>query len=135
MAAAQWNRRRLTEAQLAAIRYPAITLIYVSSAGEMFLTGIAESFWLPIVLMVLSVGGVLAGICLRVRSFLYLGASFLLLSMVSMVWHAADAINHTWPWWAFGIGLGLGVLTLFGLFERKRNEMLRLLVELKSWER
>ena len=135
LAAAQWNRQRLTEAQLAAIRYPAITLIYVSSAGEMFLTGISQSFWLPVMLMVLSVGGVLAGIMLRVRSFLYLGASFLLLSMVSMVWHAADAINHTWPWWAFGIGLGLGVLTLFGLFERKRNEMLRLLGELKSWER
>ncbi|MCX7423168.1 MAG: hypothetical protein NT013_27035 [Planctomycetia bacterium] len=135
LAAAQWNRQRLTDTQLAAIRYPAITLIYVSSAGEMFLTGISQSFWLPVVLMVLSVGGVLAGIMLRVRSFLYLGASFLLLSMVSMVWHAADAINHTWPWWAFGIGLGLGVLTLFGMFERKRNDMLRLLGELKSWER
>lgn len=135
LAAAQWNRRRLTETQLAAIRYPAITLLYVSSAGEMFLTGIAESFWLPIVLMLLSVLGVLAGIWLRVRAFLYLGTSFLLLSLVSMVWHAAKAINHTWPWWAFGIGLGLGVLTLFGLFERKRNEMLRLLGELRSWER
>ncbi len=135
LAAAQWNRRRLTEAQLAAIRYPAITLLYVSSAGEMFLTGIAESFWLPVVLMVLSVSGVLAGIWLRVRAFLYLGASFLLLSLVSMVWHAAEAIDHTWPWWAFGIGLGLGVLTLFGLFERKRNEMLRLLGELRTWER
>ncbi len=135
LAAAQWNRRRLSETQLAAIRYPAITLLYVSSAGEMFLTGIAESFWLPIVLMVISVSGVLAGIWLRVRAFLYLGTSFLLLSLVSMVWHAAEAIEHTWPWWAFGIGLGLGVLTLFGLFERKRNEMLRLLGELKSWER
>lgn len=135
LAAAQWNRRRLTDVQLAAIRYPAITLLYVSSAGEMFLTGIAESFWLPIVLLVLSVLGVLAGIWLRVRAFLYLGTSFLLLSLVSMVWHAAEAIDHTWPWWAFGIGLGLGVLTLFGLFERKRNEMLRLLGELKSWER
>ena len=30
---------------------------------------------------------------------------------------------------------GLGVLTLFGLFERKRNEMLRLLGELRTWER
>jgi hypothetical protein len=135
LAAAQWNRRRLTEAQLAAIRYPAITLLYVSSAGEMFLTGIAESFWLPIVLMVLSVLGVLAGIWLRVRAFLYLGTSFLLLSLVSMVWHAAEAIDHIWPWWAFGIGLGLGVLTLFGLFERRRNEMLRLLGELRTWER
>jgi hypothetical protein len=135
LAAAQWNRERLSDAQLAAIRYPAIMLLYVSSAGEMFLTGIAESFWLPIVLMVLSVLGVLAGIWLRVRAFLYLGVSFLLLSLVSMVWHAAEAIDHTWPWWAFGIGLGLGVLTLFGLFERKRNEMLRLLGELRTWER
>ena len=45
----------------------------------------------------------------------------------------AKVVDHAWPWWEFGIGLGL--LTLFGLFERKRNETLCLLGELKSWER
>lgn len=133
--AAQINRERLGEAQLTAIRYLCVTIIYVSSTGEMFLTGVAESLWMPMVLATLSVVGVMAGIMMRIRAFLYLGSSFLLLSMVSMVWHAAQNINHVWPWWAFGIVLGLVILTMFGLFEKKRNETLRLLDELKQWDR
>jgi hypothetical protein len=72
---------------------------------------------------------------MRVRAFLYLGSSFLLLSLVSMVWHAAQNIGHVWPWWAFGIALGLAILTLFGVFEKKRNEALQLLDGLRQWER
>ena len=134
LAAAQVNRKRLSEAQLTSIRYLAVTMIYVSSTGEMFITGVAESLWLPMVLALLSVAGVFAGILMRVRAFLYLGSSFLLLSMVSMVWHAAQNIGHVWPWWAFGIALGLAILTVFGLFEKNRNETLRLLDELRRWE-
>jgi hypothetical protein len=135
LGAAQINRDRLTEAQLTAIRYLAVTVIYVSSTGEMFLQGVGESLWLPMVLAALSVLGVFAGILMRVRAFLYLGASFLLLSLVSMVWHAARNIGHVWPWWAFGIALGLAILALFGVFEKKRNEVLRALQEMREWER
>ena len=102
LAAAQLNRDRLDEGTLASIRYFAITTIYVSSTGEMFQHGIGTTLWLPMVLAGLSVLGVLAGIMLRVRAFLYLGTSFLLLSLVSMVWHAARSIGHVWPWWVFG---------------------------------
>ncbi|HEV8001698.1 MAG TPA: hypothetical protein VGP63_17565, partial [Planctomycetaceae bacterium] len=99
LAAAQLNRDRLDEKVLASVRYFAITLIYVSSTGEMFQHGIGKTLWLPMVLAGLSVLGVLAGIALRVRAFLYLGTSFLLLSIVSMVWHASRSIGHVWPWW------------------------------------
>ncbi len=135
LGAAQINRDRLSEAQLTAIRYLAVTVIYVSSTGEMFLQGVGESLWLPMVLAALSVLGVFAGILMRVRAFLYLGASFLLLSLVSMVWHAARNIGHVWPWWAFGIALGLAILALFGVFEKKRNEVLGVLEEMREWER
>ena len=134
LGAAQLNRRRLTEPQMTAIRYLSVIVIYVSSTGEMFLQGIGENLWLPVVLASLSVCGVFAGILLQVRAFLYLGTSFLMLSLVSMVWHAARNIGHVWPWWAFGIVLGLAILTLFGLFERKRNEFVGALHSLQRWD-
>lgn len=134
LGAAQINRTRLKPEQLSAVRYFAVTLIYASSSGEMFLTGVGESLWLPLILMAFSVSGILAGILLRVRPFLYSGTGFLLLSVVSMVWHAAQNIGHVWPWWVFGIATGIGVLTLFGLFEKRRNDMLKVLGRLKSWE-
>jgi hypothetical protein len=135
LVAAQINRKHLQPAQLTAIRYLAVTVIYVTSTAEMFLTGVGESLWLPMVLAALSVAGVLAGILLRVRAFLYLGSSFLLLSIISMVWHAARNIGHVWPWWAFGIVLGLAILTLFGLFEKKRSEVEQVVSGLRQWER
>ena len=60
---------------------------------------------------------------MRIRAFLYLGAVFTLLAMVSMVWHAARAIEHVWPWWAFGIGMGIAILTLLALFEKNRPQV------------
>jgi hypothetical protein len=38
---------------------------------------------------VLSVAGVLAGLLMRVRAFLFLGTTFLLLSIVTMIWTAS----------------------------------------------
>ena len=134
LAAAQWHRKQLAEAQLTGIRYLCMIVIYVSSTGDMFITGVAESLWMPMILAGLSVAGVFAGIMLRIRAFVYLGSSFLLLSMVSMVWHAARNIGHVWPWWAFGIALGLAILTFFGVFEKKRKEVLHLVGEFRQWD-
>jgi hypothetical protein len=135
LAAAQLNRDRLDPKALASLRYFVITTIYVSSTGEMFQHGIGTTLWLPMVLAGLSVLGVLAGIVLRVRAFLYLGTAFLLLSIVSMVWHASRSIGHVWPWWVFLFALGVGLLTLFGIFEKKRPEVLALVGSLREWER
>ena len=82
----------------------------------------------------LSVAGVFLGLVLQVRAFLYLGTSFVFLSMVSMVWHAQRAIQHSWPWWAFGIGLGIGILAVFGVFEKKRPEVMAWIEKLRHWE-
>ena len=135
LAAAQLNRKNLDQAQLTGIRYLCVMIIYVSSTGEMFINGVAENLVLPMVLAGLSVMGVFAGILMRIRAFLYLGSPFLLLSMVSMVWHAQQRFDHVWPWWMFGIVLGLAILCVLGLFEKKRNEALRVLNELRQWER
>jgi hypothetical protein len=132
--AGQLNRRRLSDEQLTALRYASVLVIYVSSTSEMFLRGIGSSLWPPIVLASLSVAGVMLGIALRVRAFLYLGTSFVLLSVISMVWHAAKAIQHSWPWWAFGIGLGIAILAMFAIFEKKRPEIHRWTETIRQWE-
>ncbi|QDU03984.1 hypothetical protein V6x_37090 [Gimesia chilikensis] len=135
LVATHLNREKLSDSQLTSIRYFSTIAIYVSSTGDMFITGVAESIELPMILCGLSVVGIFAGMLLRVRAFLYVGTSFLVLSIVSMIWHASQSLGHVWPWWAFGIGLGICILALFGLFEKRRNEMLDLVGKLKTWDR
>jgi hypothetical protein len=134
LVASHLTRDQLKESQLTAIRYVAMLVIYLSSTGEMFISGIGESLWPVMLLMAFSVAGVLTGIGLRVRAFLYLGAGFLTLSLVSMVWHASRALHHVWPWWAFGFSLGVAILVLFALFEKRRDDFLHKIEQLQSWE-
>jgi hypothetical protein len=71
---------------------------------------------------------------LRVRAFLFLGVTFLLLVVCSQIWHAAVDRAQTWVWWVSGILLGAAILTLFALFEKRRNDLLRLVEELQRWQ-
>ena len=132
--AGQFKRKSLNTAQLATLRYICVAVIYVSSTSEIFISGLGDSLWPPIVLAVLSVAGVMAGILLQIRSFLYLGSLFLLMAMITMVAHAHKRFDHVWPWWAFGITLGLAILVMFGLFEKRKNEMKAVAGRLKEWE-
>ncbi|MBC8354714.1 MAG: hypothetical protein H8E66_22265 [Planctomycetes bacterium] len=134
LVAAHLNRRRLNESQLTAIRYACLLVIYVSSTADIFIEGVGNSLWEPMVLATLSVIGVFIGIGLQIRAFLYLGVTFVFLSVVSMVWHAYANIQHVGIWWGFGILLGLLILTIFGVFEKKRPELLRMVEEMRRWE-
>lgn len=132
--AAEINRKRLPDSAMTTLRYACMMVIYLSSTGEIFIRGIGQTLWPPMVLLALSLAGAMAGIVLRIRAFLYLGVTFVLLSMISMVWHAARSIDHVWPWWAFGIGLGLCILVFFGFFEKNREKITALVERLKEWE-
>ncbi|HZN35775.1 MAG TPA: hypothetical protein VFB80_18225, partial [Pirellulaceae bacterium] len=134
LAAAQVNRHRLSAEALTAIRYAATIVIYVSSTSEIMLRGLGTDLRPPMILLGLSVAGALAGIALRVRAFLYLGAAFTLLALTSMVWHASRSIEHVWPLWAFGICLGVGLLVMLVLFEKNKAEMHQLVARLRKWE-
>jgi hypothetical protein len=131
--AAHLNRKRLEPQVMTAIRYAATLVIYLSSTSEMFIVGIGQSLWPPMVLALLGLAGAFAGMMLQIRAFLYLGAGFVLLALVSMVAHAAQAIDHVWPWWAFGIGVGMAILVFFGVFEKKRAEVMQLVERLRQW--
>jgi hypothetical protein len=134
LAAESLNRERLTPAVGLGVRYLALLLIYLSSTADMFIAGLGHSVLLPVVLAVLSVLGVLTGIVLRVRAFLFLGITFLFLVTFAQIWHAAVDRAQTWVWWACGIVLGVLVLALFALFEKRRNDVLRVIEDLKQWK-
>ncbi len=134
LAAAYINRRQLSAAEFAAVRYAAALAIYVSSTADIFLNGVGEAPWLPGVLAGLSVLGILAGIALRVRGFLYLGTSFLLLALGTVIWYAAVDLQQTWLWYASGIALGVAILVVFAIFEKKRLEVLHLVDHLRKWQ-
>ena len=135
LAAEYLNRRRISEAQSTALRYFAMSLIYVSSTADMYIAGVGEDWRLPLVLMVLSVAGVLLGILLRIRSFLYLGVTFLLVDIASILKYAAVDLHHTWIWCATGVALGAAIIALFAVFEKRRNDVLAAVERLKQWSR
>ena len=134
LAAEYVHRDRLSPAQSQAIRYVGLLVIYLSSTADMFITGLGESVWLSVVLALLAIAGVLAGILLRVRAFLFQGIAFLFLVIFAQIWHAAVDREQTWVWWASGIVLGAGILTLFALFEKRKNDVLAMIEDIKRWK-
>ncbi|MDG1875389.1 MAG: hypothetical protein P8J27_15860 [Mariniblastus sp.] len=128
------SRKNLAPKQLLTIRYVCVTVIYMSSTIEVFISGVGQNLWPPLVLAILSVAGIMSGIMLQTRSFLYFGSLFLLMAMITMVAHAHQRLDHVWPWWAFGVGLGIAILVMFGLFEKRKKEMKEIAFRLKDWE-
>ena len=86
------------------------------------------------VLAGLAVAGMLAGIAFEIRAYLYLDSTFLFTAMITMVSHAQQRLDHVWPWWAFGIVLGVAILVMFGVFEKRRNHLRAITGRLKQWE-
>jgi hypothetical protein len=129
------NRERFTEEQMTGIRYITLMVIYVSSTSDILINGVAESPWLPLALAGLSLVGVLAGVMFRIRAFLFLGSTFMLIAVISMIWYASVNLGWTWLWYVAGIAMGVLIIFTFALFEKKRAEMLRVIEDLRAWER
>jgi hypothetical protein len=133
--AAYLNEENLSDDQMAGVRYLSLVTIYVSSTADIFINGVANSPWLPLVLGSFSLAGVFAGIIFRIRGLLLLGAVFLLLSIITMIWYASANLGWTWLWYVAGIVTGATIIFMFAVFEKKRSEVLRLVEGLKEWER
>jgi len=86
------------------------------------------------VLAALSIAGVLAGMIFRVRAFLLLGSTFLLLAIVTMIKFASVNFGWTWLWYVAGIVTGAIIIATFAVFEKKRAEVLRVVDGLKDWK-
>ena len=134
LAAEHFHRHRIAEPQRLAVRYIALSVIYLSSTADMYIAQLRD-LRLAMVLMLLSVAGVLLGIMLRVRSFLYLGVTFLVVDLLSILWYAAVLKGNTWIWYACGIALGAAIIAMFAVFEKRRNDVLATVERLKGWQR
>jgi hypothetical protein len=132
---AQLYSPRLDSRVVSAIRYASTLVIYISSTADMLIQQVGTTLSGPIILILLALTGMLAGVVLRVQAFLYLGATFVVLGVTSMVWHAQRAFDSVWPWWVFGISTGLCLL--MGLMAIEKNkELLRAYADhLATWER
>jgi hypothetical protein len=55
------------------------------------------------------------------------------LGVFAQAWHAAVGRAQTGDWWASGIALGAAVLTLFALFEKCGNDVLKVFDADRRW--
>ncbi|HEX2270513.1 MAG TPA: hypothetical protein VHH35_13295 [Pyrinomonadaceae bacterium] len=133
--AAYLNEKNLNDDQMAGIRYMSLVTIYASSTADIFINGVANSPWLPLILGSFSLAGVFAGIMFRIRGLLLLGSVFLLLSIITMIWYASVNFGWTWLWYVAGIVTGATIIFMFAVFEKKRSEVMRVVEGLKEWER
>jgi hypothetical protein len=129
------SRGRLREDQAGAVRYVSLGVIYLSSSADMFIAGLGNSVLLPLVLLGLSVLGILLGMALRVRSFLYLGVTFLLVVVAALLKYITIDLHQTWVIWLSMATLGAALLALFGLFEKRRNDILAAMKRFRTWEK
>jgi hypothetical protein len=133
--AAHINRADFSEDQTIGIRYLSLIVIYVSSTADIFINGVSNSPWLPLILAAFSLAGVFGGIMLRVRAFLLLGSVFLLLAITTMIYYASHNFGWTWLWYVAGIVTGAMIIFTFAMFEKKREEMLRVVDGFRDWQR
>jgi hypothetical protein len=134
LAACYLNEEKLSDDQMATMRYLSLVAIYASSTADIFINGVANSPWLPLILGGFSLAGVFSGIMLRIRGLLLMGSVFLLLSVTTMIWYASANFGWTWLWYVAGIATGATIIFMFAVFEKKRSEVLRLVEGLKEWE-
>jgi ABC-type Fe3+ transport system permease subunit len=50
-----------------------------------------------------------------------------------MIWHAAVDRSQTWVWYVSGIVLGVAILALFALFEKRRNDVPGIVDRIRGW--
>jgi hypothetical protein len=127
-------RDRLEPAVASGIRYASTLVIYISSTADMLLQQIGTNLSGPIILVLLALAGMAAGVVLRVRPFLYLGALFVFLGVTSMVWHAHLAIDAVWPWWVFGITTGICLLAGLMALEKNKPKLRQYANNLATWQ-
>lgn len=127
-------RDRLEPAVSSGIRYAATLVIYISSTADILLQQIGTNIFGPIVLILLALFGMAAGVVLRVRPFLYLGALFVFVGVTSMVWHAHKSIDAVWPWWVFGITTGICLLGGLMAIEKNKPKLREYANSLSTWQ-
>jgi len=134
LASIQIWRAQIPGRWLAPLRYTGVLLLYLSSTADLLLNGIARSPGLALVLALLSLLGMALGILFKVRAFLFSGVAFLVVSLVSLVASAMTQLGWHWIWALAGMLLGIGIIAVLALLERKKAAIEAWLKNLQRWE-
>ena len=132
--AEQIHHRELKSSVASTMRYIALTCIYLTSSAE-FLWELGESIWLPLTLIGLSIVGILAGIFLRIRSFVIVGFTSMALVLGALVYYAAVDQRQAWVFAVALLALGIPTLGFFMVFEKKKTQILAAANRFWNWER
>ncbi len=132
--AEQIHHRELKPSVTSAMRYLALTCIYLTSSAE-FLWELGETIWLPLGLIGLAILGILGGIFLRIRSFVIVGFTSLALVLGALVYHATVDQHQIWVVALAMLALGIPLLAFFMVFEKKKAQILAAANRFWNWER
>jgi hypothetical protein len=132
--AEQIHHRELKPSVTSAMRYLALTCIYLTSSAE-FLWELGETIWLPLGLIGLAILGILGGIFLRIRSFVIVGFTSLALVLGALVYHATVDQHQIWVIALAMLALGIPLLAFFMVFEKKKAQILAAANRFWNWER
>jgi hypothetical protein len=127
------HRRELRPRVLNGARLAALSVLYAGAGLDVFLQ---PALWVFALALALALAGVLAGIALRIRAFLYAGVAFLVLNI-------SGQLLRFYPEQGVGralilLGLGASITTGMVLFNLKREAILQRIriarADLAGWE-
>ena len=127
------HRRELRPGVLNATRLAALSALYAGVGLDVFLR---PELWVFVLALGLALAGVILGIALRVRAFLYAGVAFLVLNVAGQLIRFYPEQNLSRAL----ILIGLGALITVGmvLFNLKREEIMQririMYADLAAWE-
>ncbi len=133
--AEQIHHRELKPSVASTMRYMALTFIYLTSSAEFLWELGQQQIWLPLGLIGLSILGILAGVFLRIRSFVIVGFTSLALVLGALVYHAAVDQKQIWVFALAMFALGIPLLAFFMVFEKKKVQILAAVNRFWNWER
>ncbi len=123
--------RELGRDTVNAIRSVGLMIVYASLAAPIWQF---DSFGAWLTLLLVSLLGIVAGIGLRLQTFLWLGLTTFVLDLVYEMGRVS--LDYAFAKWAIMLGLGIGLVMFVALNEKKRivSTMLDYYARARTWE-
>lgn len=127
------HRRELRPKVLSGARLAALSALYAGAGLDVFLR---PELWVFVLALALAMTGIVLGIALRVRAFLYAGVAFLVLNVVGQLarFYPEQGLSRA----LILIGLGATITVGMVVFNLKREEIMQKIrivrADLAAWE-
>ncbi len=139
MIVAQIFKEKLDRRQISTIRYMCLTLVYLTASFEMVIDWASAEGHTGqmLILGVLSLIGIGVGALFKMSQFIYLGLIFLVMTLLSLVFAALNAIkgdNNLIMIFSLVILLGILILVVIHLWKNHEERIKGWIEKLDSWD-